>query len=66
MVDGSDAWLIIDDTPLPRKGRHSVGVALQYASVPGKNANCQTLVSLTPASGEEPAWSPRGCFFRRA
>jgi SRSO17 transposase len=27
MVGGDDAWLIIDDTALPKKGRHSVGVA---------------------------------------
>jgi SRSO17 transposase len=52
---GSDgAWLIIDDTGLPKKGRHSVGVAPQYASALGKNANCQTLVSTTLASGEVP------------
>jgi SRSO17 transposase len=54
MVGGHDAWLIIDDTALPKKGRHSVGVASQYASALGKNANCQTLVSLTLASGEVP------------
>jgi SRSO17 transposase len=54
MVGGNDAWLIIDDTALSKKGRHSVGVAPQYASVLGKNANCQTLVSLTLASGEVP------------
>lgn len=54
MVGGDDAWLIIDDTTLPKKGRHSVGVAPQYASALGKNANCQTLVSLTLASGEVP------------
>lgn len=36
------------------KGGHSVGVAPQYASALGKNANCQTLVSLTLASGEVP------------
>lgn len=24
-VDGNDAWLIIDDTSLPKKGMHSVG-----------------------------------------
>jgi SRSO17 transposase len=54
MVGGDSAWLIIDDTALPKKGRHSVGVAPQYASTLGKNANCQTLVSLTLASGEVP------------
>ena len=54
LVGGDDAWLIVDDTALPKKGRHSVGVAPQYASALGKNANCQTLVSLTLASGEVP------------
>ncbi len=54
MVGGTDAWLIVDDTALPKKGEHSVGVAPQYASTLGKNANCQTLVSLTLASGEGP------------
>jgi len=54
MVGGDGAWLIIDDTALPKKGRHSIGVAPQYASALGKNANCQTLVSLTLASGEVP------------
>ncbi len=53
-VGRNDAWLIVDDTALPKKGRHSVGVAPQYASALGKNANCQTLVSLTLASGEVP------------
>src|SRR4051812_7362530 len=53
-VGGNDAWLIVDDTALPKKGRHSVGVAPQYASALGKNANCQTLVSVTLASGEVP------------
>ena len=47
-------WLIIDDTALPKKGKASVGVAPQYATVLGKNANCQTLVSVTLASGEVP------------
>ena len=54
MVGGAGAWLIIDDTALPKKGECSVGVAPQYASALGKNANCQTLVSLTLASGEVP------------
>ncbi|MBS7543026.1 transposase [Ancylobacter oerskovii] len=54
MVGGAEAWLIVDDTALPKKGERSVGVAPQYASALGKNANCQTLVSLTLASGEVP------------
>jgi SRSO17 transposase len=54
MVGGADAWLIVDDTALPKKGAHSVGVAPQYASSLGKTANCQSLVSLTLASREVP------------
>jgi len=53
-VGGDGTWLIIDDTALPKKGRHSVGVVPQYASSFGKNANCQTLLSVTLASGEVP------------
>jgi len=49
-----DTFLVVDDTALPKKGRHSVGVAPQYASVLGKNANCQTLVSVTLARREVP------------
>jgi SRSO17 transposase len=54
MVGGGDAWLIVDDTALPKKGVRSVGVAPQYASALGKTANCQSLVSLTLASREVP------------
>jgi SRSO17 transposase len=54
LVGGSDAVLVIDDTAIPKKGMHSVGVAAQYASALGKTANCQTLVSLTLARGEVP------------
>ena len=54
LVGGSDAVMVIDDTAVPKKGKHSVGVASQYASALGKNANCQTLVSLTLARGEVP------------
>jgi SRSO17 transposase len=45
LVGGSDAVLVIDDTAIPKKGTHSVGVAAQYASGLGKTANCQTLVT---------------------
>jgi SRSO17 transposase len=54
LVGGSDAVLVIDDTAVPKKGQHSIGVAPQYASALGKTANCQTLVSLTLARGEVP------------
>lgn len=54
LIGGSDSWLIIDDTALPKKGRSSVGVAPQYASALGKNANCQTMVSVTLARREVP------------
>ena len=55
LVGGDNAVLVIDDTALPKKGNHSVGVAAQYASALGKTANCQTLVSATLASGEVPS-----------
>jgi SRSO17 transposase len=54
LVGGPDAILVIDDTALPKKGTHSVGVGPQYAGALGKNTNCQTLVSLTLAKNEVP------------
>ena len=54
LIGGSDAFLVIDDTSLAKKGEHSVGVAPQYASMLGKRANCQTLVSLTLARHDVP------------
>jgi SRSO17 transposase len=54
LVGSGDAFLIIDDTALPKKGSHSVGVAPQYASSLGKTSNCQSLVSVTLASREVP------------
>jgi SRSO17 transposase len=54
LVGGPGAVLVIDDTALPKQGRHSVGVARQYCGCLGKRANCQVLVSLTLARGEVP------------
>src|SRR5260370_6136735 len=52
LIGGNDAVLVIDDTAIPKKGKHSVGGAWQYASALGKNANCPTLQSLPLARGE--------------
>ncbi|WP_246088499.1 IS701 family transposase [Phreatobacter stygius] len=54
LVGGGDAVLVIGDTALPKKGKHSVGVAAQYVPALGKSANCQTLVSLALVRGDVP------------
>jgi SRSO17 transposase len=54
VLGGDDAVLVVDDTALPKKGTRSVGVAAQYCGELGKQANCQSLVSLTLARSEVP------------
>src|SRR5262252_7483020 len=61
LVGGNDAVLVIDDTAIPKKGTHSVGVAAQYASALGKtstsrcSANCLSRVRACPSRSDKPS-----------
>jgi SRSO17 transposase len=54
LVGGGNVVLIVDDTALRKKGRHSPGVARQYCGEAGKLDNCQSLVSSTLANNDIP------------
>lgn len=47
---GSPEVIIIDDTGVPKKGKHSVGVARQYCGQLGRQDNCQVAVSVSLAN----------------
>lgn len=54
LVGGPDAFLVIDDTALPKKGTVSAGLRAGAAARWAKKSNCQALLSPTLGRDEMP------------
>lgn len=50
--NGNNYYWIVDDSGIPKKGKHSVGVSRQYCGQLGKQENCQVAVSLSLATAK--------------
>jgi SRSO17 transposase len=57
---GPVAGWLVDDTGIPKRGRHSVGVGRQYCGALGKQDSCQVVVSVSLAN----ATLSVPCFYR--
>jgi len=54
LVGGPDAVLVLDDTPIRKQGRHSVGVGPQYCGDIHAQGNAQSIITATLARGDVP------------
>ncbi len=55
------AIFVVDDTGLPKQGKHSVGVQHQYCGALGKQANCQVARRSTTSAPKGTSPWPCGC-----
>ena len=62
---GAIRALIIDDTGIPKKGTHAVGVARQCGQL-GKQGNCQVAVTLSVANDQASLLIAHRLYLRRA